>query len=637
MSRTRPLVFLTILSISLLLLGGVIAADSDGDGYDDEDDKFPSDDQQWNDTDGDGFGDNPVMPNGDGCIDIANSGNQGCPATGEVSDKIQGEVGTPAFSITLIFAIILGVFLGVKGRGMFSAIEEDETEGHYGDEDEYHYGILGLLLVICILLLSTSITTHSLSNTEIVSNSDHDENTNVFITTAVENTQLIQDDLNGDGTYDVFYADYDADYGGNDTLVVQITAILNVTGPDQRVESMIQHRNIIGTQMDPDTVFTVYPWVEGDYSATIWVNVLDNENEGDSDNGNFGNMIVTFEGDFIVEPDLEVSGEDEVIEGEECSVEVTVSDTLHEKWHSVSGVNAAEDYVYDYYYEPGIDWLVLDFIEPGVMMIDCSNYEIGTHLFQVEYTSYFGHGDEDDHWLNVTAPENSSQSGNDTGEGNETEDGNEDGNNTGEGNETEDGNEDGNNTIFEPQEPVNVNLTIAVYQENQFTDNFGNQNQWPLDANLNRMPCAIIITTMDDRNTSVIRILETSSANILLNYTPEAGYGTVTTDCSEWDSKVYHLSITSVGVGGEQYNENLTIVIADESILAMAEEVDSSDQMSSGTLKQALTYLAGLSIAITLGVGLAVGFIHNKMFNQESLKGDMHSDMVEFKNNSNRR
>ncbi len=599
MNRTRSMVFLSILGLSLLFVGGVLAADSDGDGYDDVDDLFPNDDQQWNDTDGDGFGDNPVMPNGDGCIEIAHSSNQGCPVTdessnnAESSDKIQGEVGTPVFGGTMIFAIILGIILGIKGRGIFAS-DEEEVIGDNNDNDEYHYGILGLLVITCMLLLSSSVSTQLLSNDKIVSNSDHDENTNVFITTAVENTQLVQEDLDGDGAYDVFYADYDADYGGNDTLVVQITAILNVTGPDQRVESMIQHRNIIGSQMDPYTNFTVYPWVEGDYSATIWVNVLDNENEGDSDGGNFGNSIVTFGIDAILDPDLELNGDDEVIEGEECSAVVTVSDLLHEKWHLTSGVNITEDYVSDYFYNPGVDWLNLDWIEPGVMMIDCSNFEIGTHHLQVEYTNYFGHGDEDDHWLNVTAAENSTLPGNNTGD---------------------------NTTVLEPGDPIDVNLTIAVYQEDQFADSSG-------------MSCAIITTTMDPQNTSSIFRTD----NQISNTNTFGGLGgDVTTDCSNWDPLGYHLTIKAVGINGEESSENLTLIIADQSILAMSEEVDVNDQTSSGTLKQALTYLVGLSIALTLGVGLAVGCIHNKKFNQESLKGDMRSDMITFKNQSNQR
>ena len=39
--------------------------DSDRDGYADEDDLFPNDISQWNDTDGDGYGDNLNGTNGD--------------------------------------------------------------------------------------------------------------------------------------------------------------------------------------------------------------------------------------------------------------------------------------------------------------------------------------------------------------------------------------------------------------------------------------------------------------------------------------------------------------------------------------------------------------------------------------------
>ena len=61
MNRTQPRIFLCVLVLSLFTLGEVLAVDSDSDGYEDSDDSFPNDDQQWNDSDGDGFGDNPVI------------------------------------------------------------------------------------------------------------------------------------------------------------------------------------------------------------------------------------------------------------------------------------------------------------------------------------------------------------------------------------------------------------------------------------------------------------------------------------------------------------------------------------------------------------------------------------------------
>jgi len=56
--------------------------DSDLDGYSDPVDAFPDDPFQWVDTDGDGFGDNQRVPNGDDCIDVAGTSyenaRQGC-------------------------------------------------------------------------------------------------------------------------------------------------------------------------------------------------------------------------------------------------------------------------------------------------------------------------------------------------------------------------------------------------------------------------------------------------------------------------------------------------------------------------------------------------------------------------------
>jgi hypothetical protein len=57
--------------------------DSDLDGVTDPLDAFPSDPFQWEDSDGDGYGDNTKVPNGDDCIDVFGKsfeeGRQGCP------------------------------------------------------------------------------------------------------------------------------------------------------------------------------------------------------------------------------------------------------------------------------------------------------------------------------------------------------------------------------------------------------------------------------------------------------------------------------------------------------------------------------------------------------------------------------
>ena len=57
--------------------------DYDLDGVPDNVDKFPEDVFQWADTDGDGFGDNTLVPSGDDCVEefgkSTEEGRQGCP------------------------------------------------------------------------------------------------------------------------------------------------------------------------------------------------------------------------------------------------------------------------------------------------------------------------------------------------------------------------------------------------------------------------------------------------------------------------------------------------------------------------------------------------------------------------------
>jgi hypothetical protein len=66
---------------SLYPAGGCV--DRDGDDWADTDDSFPDDESQWNDSDGDGFGDNQAGANYDWCVDVPGVENgtygPGCP------------------------------------------------------------------------------------------------------------------------------------------------------------------------------------------------------------------------------------------------------------------------------------------------------------------------------------------------------------------------------------------------------------------------------------------------------------------------------------------------------------------------------------------------------------------------------
>ena len=565
MNRTQPRIFLCVLVLSLFALGEVLAVDSDSDGYEDSDDSFPNDDQQWNDSDGDGFGDNPVMPNGDGCVDTAFSSNQGCPLAKEISDRVQGEAGTPAFNVTIIISVVIGVILGIKSSGLFSSIDDEEQENDSG--------ILGLIFIIAILLSSIDSTSEFLAEEEIKLNTGEDDY--VYISGADKNSELYLADTDGDGDNDVTYADYDVNYAGDDSTIIEIETVLNVTGPNFRIEQMIQYRNITGTQIESDTNFTIYPWTEGDYTMTIWVNIVGNIDETNWVEGTFDNSVATIDVGPILTPSLGIEAQ---IGDDTCEVEAILTDPLHDAW------NVSTSYL-----QSGLIWTSPTGVDPGVTSIDCSNYENGTYSFHAVYTNDFGQEDEDNYVLNITKIENENDNGNLTDTGNETD--------------------NGNQSEIE-QEIVNVNLTITVEQDNG---------------------CMIYITTPEPQNTSALNI----TASDISNSAPDGE--NLAWDCSAWDSKVYHFTIASLGINGENDSQSLTIIIADENILAMSDSVAVTGEVSSTTISQALTYLAGLSIALTLGITLAVGFIHSRMFGNESLEGDIQADLVAFRMQSRRR
>jgi len=68
--------------------------DNDGDGFSNSGDVFPQENSQWADTDGDGFGDNPLGVLGDQCIEVAGVFNGtvgvGCPIINNNDDDLDG-------------------------------------------------------------------------------------------------------------------------------------------------------------------------------------------------------------------------------------------------------------------------------------------------------------------------------------------------------------------------------------------------------------------------------------------------------------------------------------------------------------------------------------------------------------------
>lgn len=102
--------------------GGVLGCvDTDNDGWADLIDKFPEDLSQWNDTDGDGFGDNPKGKNPDLCPEIAGVAKEdGCEA------KVEESSGG---SILAYGGIGVGVLLVIVIAGLLIMRRADSDEG----------------------------------------------------------------------------------------------------------------------------------------------------------------------------------------------------------------------------------------------------------------------------------------------------------------------------------------------------------------------------------------------------------------------------------------------------------------------------------------------------------------------------
>ena len=105
--------------------GGVLGClDTDNDGWADIIDKFPGEASQWNDTDGDGFGDNPTGKDADLCPEIVGVAKEnGCEAV--VEDSAGG-------SFLAYGGIAVGVLLVIIVAGLL-IMRRMDTEG--GDKD----------------------------------------------------------------------------------------------------------------------------------------------------------------------------------------------------------------------------------------------------------------------------------------------------------------------------------------------------------------------------------------------------------------------------------------------------------------------------------------------------------------------
>ena len=99
--------------------GGILGCfDSDNDGWADIIDAFPNEGTQWNDTDGDGFGDNLLGKDGDKCPEVAGvAAENGCEEiVDEASSSIlvYGGVGVGVILVLIVVGLFISNRLGSK-------------------------------------------------------------------------------------------------------------------------------------------------------------------------------------------------------------------------------------------------------------------------------------------------------------------------------------------------------------------------------------------------------------------------------------------------------------------------------------------------------------------------------------------
>ena len=91
--------------------------DTDNDGWADIIDAFPEESSQWNDTDEDGFGDNPAGKNADECPEIAGVAKEnGCEAIVEESSGSILKYGGISVGVILVLIVLALVISKVRGK-----------------------------------------------------------------------------------------------------------------------------------------------------------------------------------------------------------------------------------------------------------------------------------------------------------------------------------------------------------------------------------------------------------------------------------------------------------------------------------------------------------------------------------------
>ena len=558
--------FLAILFVTITL-PLVSSADTDGDGYDDDVDVFPNDDQQWNDSDEDGFGDNPVQPNGDGCPLEASAGNQGCPITNtKTSDKIQGQFGTNGFNFAILISGIIGCVMGVlySRKSLQNSAKSDQ---------DVPLAFFLILIFVCSVVYTNP---PLLSDTHEKEYSNHDT-AHVFVTGHESNAGIEELDEDQDGITDGISVDYDVDYGGQDTIPVEIQTNLTITHEDGVSMHLSQRRNITGQAVEVDTFFNVKPWSLGNYTAEIAVKVFGQDNEQHEDSTNFQQDEVEVL-EILDQPLINFSSQSQISEDEACWVNLTAEDPLYHFW---SEGNQLQDTTLTLVTPESLEFSTNDWEEVN---ISCDDLSQGEHTFVVEIENTFQQQSVSQFILNITVSNESVT--NETNEANET-------------NES-----DSTNTEIIEELVYSIEIETEDFCRLRFISEL--------------QTSAVVISTEDKE----------------INITQLGNNPTIS--CDDWGPRVYHLNTSLSDGNGSEGWKHLTLVIPDPVILAYGTG-SIIDEVQSEDAKLVFTYLAALSIFVTFSMAMIMAFFHSRMFGKESIKGDYISDLATFRMNSKRR
>ena len=577
------------------MFGELGCEDSDGDGRSNLGDAFPTDATQWEDGDGDGFGDNLVGENGDACITEAHSGNHGCAVqeVNRVEEKIQGEVGTSSFNVSLSIAAVLGIILGLKGAIIFAKPEEDDEVptavdpslgGHDDDgdgDDSKGGGSLGILIVALFLL--SAIPSNSILLTidaeHVESSARGEDDPQIWF--EEDFTYLAWSDLDDDQLNDVFFVYYEVDT--NETEYIEIRAQIDVTilgdvatGVTERTESMTEQIFITNsTGLGVEYEFLVIPWAPGNYSVELLVNIIGDEGGMtvvEYISTDFGGEIVIMDELLIPRTlDIEITGS--LTEGETCNLEVWAKDPAEENW-SKSGI-------WNTIWDEG------DLIAGDNPEYNCGMLAAGVYYFEFEYTTYFGAYATENFSINIiTEAESADYCGGD------------------------DRNEMGfcDNFTSPPPDvitPINADVTVAIWVTDSSNGTNTSSDSGPLGYS-GVGECQVELEIAEWDNASSVVIAGSPSAGTYAE-------ANLSFDCTAWQVGVHHLRINSTGPNGEWDLAMVTVVIEDTDITSLANAQVVIGDVSSTTFAEALTIMATLSVVITISLALAVGFLHSRI------------------------